>query len=69
MNHPVWQEAAFDAPNAKTGFSIEQLRQLVNDAPDLAVVKAVVGWRGQIQRLIFSFPTQAPDYPPESWSR
>lgn len=51
-----WTEVAYDAPDKKVGFSASAIVTILQTHSPLVIVRAVVGWHGQIQRIIVKEP-------------
>jgi hypothetical protein len=50
----------YTAPNKKTGFSAFMIQDILKRHSPLCMIRATVGWGGQIQKLIVIVPTEDP---------
>jgi hypothetical protein len=55
-----WAKVEYHAPNPKVGFSAHQIQDVLQRHSPLCLVRAVVGWSGQIKSLVIITPEDDP---------
>lgn len=63
---PNWERIEYKAPNLKTGFAVWQIQEILSQHSPISMVRVIVGWRGQIQRLSVITPVEETEEGP--WS-